>query len=152
MIHRPVEDEVLAQISGKLEKERQRKSRLEAAAGAQQPTFSSISEPSLAVQQPISSESQLTSTVQADQRQPYRETEKTNEAVSETVSNDESAETKSSKGEPATKKGKPESEFHDSAEPMEVESGNQISDRGRPMETEEADQRINTSSANDNSG
>lgn len=147
LIHRPVEDEVLAQISGKLEKERQRKSRLEAAAGAQQPTFSSISEPSLAVQQPISSESQLTSTVQADQRQPYRETEKTNEAVS----NDESAETKSSKGEPATKKGKPESESHDNAEPMEVESGNQISDRGRPMETEETDQRINTSSANDNS-
>ena len=143
-----MEDEVLAQISGKLEKERQRKSRLEAAAGAQQPTFSSISEPSLAVQQPISSESQLTSTVQADQRQPYRETEKTNEAVS----NDESAETKTSKGEPATKKGKPESESHDNAEPMEVESGNQISDRGRPMETEETDQRINTSSANDNSG
>ena len=44
--------------------------------------------------------------------------------------------------EPSAKKGKPELGSHDSPEPMETESCDQVSERGQPMEADVANQNV----------
>ena len=127
-----MEDEVLAQISGKLEKERQRKARLEAGA-AQQPSSTSMSGTSPS-RQTSKSEIGQTSTDQSQTNQG-KATVDTKQSISPTSLAEASAGT-STGGEPVTKKGKPESNH--TVEPMETESDDQIAERGRPMETDDA--------------
>ena len=150
--HRPVEDEVLAQLSAKLEKDRQRKARLEAGA-SQQPLSTSLSGTSHS-RQTSGSDAEQTSTAQSDQNQSQSEKAKplfdTDKNLPSSTQEGISAGAVITKEEPAAKKGK--SGSCDTVEPMETESCGQISERGRPMETDETVNRGNTSSANGTTG
>lgn len=126
----------MAQISDKLEKERLRKARLEAAGAAQQPQSPSLTINTLPGKQMVSesqsppkvpTESQVSSGVQCDEQLPSKTevTRQEGDSIHRTDAKQASR--------------KPDSGSHDTAEPMETESGGQVSERGQPMEAEQSD-------------
>ena len=125
-------------MSAKLEKERFKKATQQAAAAQHQTSANSSTVPPADQQQTVS-ESQLPKAVELDHKQPYSEKEvKESDDVkpNKNALGMAAAGTGSVVEEPVSKKGKPESGSHDSAEPMETESCDQTSERGQPMEAE----------------
>lgn len=149
LTHRPVEDDVLAEISTKLHKDRQRRSHVQTATAKQE--FSSmLYETTLAHQQMAGSDSCFATAAESDLKQQHRDIDKAKEAVTtheNQILKDSHENVPADTMRSETMNGKAQSEAHFSAEPMEIYPNSQMFATGQPKESEDGDAQQKSSAS-----